>query len=77
MSTKSKKKSWKTTTCGVMAFLIVAFTGAIALLDGDPETVIDMKAVGGGIAALLTLFGLSFARDNDVSSEDAGAKDPE
>ena len=41
------------------------------LLDNDPATVVDYKA----ILAALAVFGIGwFSRDNGVSSEDAGAK---
>jgi hypothetical protein len=77
----SKKKSWKTSIAGWLA-LISAVTGGVGfLLDGNPETNPDyativelLRGCGitfGGIAA--ALIG-KFARDNDVSSEDVGAK---
>lgn len=66
------KKSWKTTLAGVLAIVGAGISMiATPLLDGNPDT-----------AALITEFlsiaaaglvGL-FARDNDVSSEEAGAK---
>lgn len=70
------KKSWRTTTCGVLALVASAIPLAIAFLDGDPATTVGMEqlsAVGMGVAAF---FGLKLARDNSVTSEQAGAKPP-
>lgn len=65
------KKSWKTTAGGVGAIL-AAVGGAVSLMfDGNPNTNPDWTSV---IAAVTAGFGLIFARDNSVSSEDAGAK---
>lgn len=64
-------KSWKTTTLGVLA-VIAALCGALtALWDGDAATDPNWTAVG---ASLLVAIGLIFARDNDKTSEAAGAK---
>lgn len=66
-------KSWKTTLVGILgaAAAIITFI-AVPLLDGDAETSAKwMEGVGAAAAAL----GLGwFARDNDKSSEDVGAK---
>ena len=64
------RKSWRTTALGVIAALIVLLTQAQAMLDDDPATGINWTA----ISAALTAVGLGFARDNNVTSEDAGAK---
>lgn len=73
-----KKKSWKTTVSGVSGGLGVILIGVAAGLDGDPETVVDLQAILGAIGTVLAAFGVTlggvFARDNGVSSEDAGAK---
>lgn len=61
-----KFKSWKTTLGGAIAFLGTAI-GQIY-----PEHSREAAL----IAAIGTAFGLVFARDNNVSSEDAGAKPP-
>lgn len=67
------KKSWRTTTAGIIA-IIVAVVGAIgAVIDDDPKTNPDYGAVG---AAIMAGLGLITARDNNVTSEDAGAKPP-
>lgn len=55
-------KSWKTTVAGVAALL---FAAALALQDSPNWEAIAALAAGG--------FGLVFARDNDVTSEEAGA----
>lgn len=64
-------KSWKTTVAGIMTFITLAWTQVQYLLDTDPTTNPEWNIIIGGLMALLT--GL-FARDNDVSSESAGAK---
>lgn len=65
------KKSWKTTAGGIGAIL-AAVGGAVNLLfDGNPATNPDWTTV---IASVTAGFGLIFARDNAVTSEDAGAK---
>ena len=65
------KKSWKTTTAGVAAIVIAIASVVQAQFDGDPSTVpnfeIAFAAIMSGIVGL-------FARDNNVSSEDAGVK---
>lgn len=64
-------KSWKTTLAGIMGFITLAWSQLQFLIDTDPTTNPEWNIVIGAFMALLT--GL-FARDNDVSSEDAGAK---
>lgn len=65
-------KSWKTTTAGILA-IVGAAIALIAnpLLDNDPATVPNfvefISIAGAGVVGL-------FARDNNVSSEDAGIK---
>jgi hypothetical protein len=65
------KGSHKTTIAGVGAILIAAGSMLQALFDGNPTTEPDYAAL---VAAIVAGFGLIFARDNNVSSEDAGAK---
>lgn len=74
---KKAKRSWKTTLCGIGALLVVIGGVLKALLDGDPSTVVDWEVVSTGILGGLAGLGLMAARDNKVSSEDAGAKPPE
>ena len=64
-------KSWKTTTLGILTLVGAAVAAAKALLDNDPTTVPNWEAV---ITAATAGFGLLFARDNNVTSEQAGAK---
>ena len=64
-------KSWKTTVAGILTALIPALSAVSAYLDGDPLTTPDW---GLAIAGITAGIGLLFARDNNVSSEDAGAK---
>lgn len=68
---KNAGKSWKTTVGGVAGFLALAAGAVQAHFDGDPETVAQWGPV---IAAIPVVIALFFARDNDVSSESAGAK---
>jgi uncharacterized membrane protein YhiD involved in acid resistance len=65
------KKSWKTTTAGIGAILVALGSILQALFDGNPATEPDYSAL---IAAIIAGVGLLAARDNDVTSEDAGAK---
>ena len=64
-------KSWKTTTLGVLGIISALATLLTALLDNDPNTVPDWGIISlviwPSIAAL-------FARDNSVTSEQAGAR---
>ena len=63
--------SWRTTTAGIAAIVAALATAAVALFDADPLTTPDWGAVG---AAFMAGDGLLAARDNKVSSEQAGAK---
>lgn len=64
-------KSWKTTALGVLAFLAALVPALTAQIDADPETVPEWGIVA---TAFLAMVGLFFARDNNVTSEKAGAK---
>jgi hypothetical protein len=64
-------KSWKTSLTGIAAILTAVGAAIMALMDNDPATVIDVAATA---AAVMAGVGLIFARDNNVSSEAAGAK---
>jgi hypothetical protein len=63
-------KSWRTTTIGWLTLAGTLISGAVALLDGDPSTNPNVES----IFVALTGVGLLVARDNKVSSENAGAK---
>lgn len=65
------KKSWKTTLAGWAAAVGLGLTEVAKYFDADAATVPQWGLV---IAAFATLIGFSMARDNDVSSESAGAK---
>lgn len=62
--------SWRTTVFGAGGLLFVIGGTVVALTDGKPETNPDWTAV---VAVLSTCIGLLFARDNKVTSTDAGA----
>lgn len=64
-------KSWRTTVFGAGGLLTVAAGVVNAMFDGDPATNPDWMVV---IAAMSTAIGLLFARDDKVTSEQAGAK---
>jgi hypothetical protein len=63
--------SWRTTTAGIAAIVVAVGTAVGALFDADPLTLPDWGAVA---AAVMAGIGLLAARDNKVSSEQAGAK---
>lgn len=63
--------SIKTTILGIFTILIAVLAAAKAFLDGDASTVPDWSAT---ITAITAGIGLIAARDNSVSSEQAGAK---
>lgn len=64
--------SWKTSLAGVLTILVAAITYVVQpMLDADPATVPQWGPV---LAAVSTAAGLLFARDNNVTSENAGAK---
>jgi uncharacterized membrane protein YhiD involved in acid resistance len=64
-------KSWKTSAAGIGAILVAVGSAVSAHFDGDALTTPDWGAV---VAAVIAGIGLLAARDNNVSSEQAGAK---
>lgn len=66
MPTRKPRRSWKTSLCGGIAVVATAVIGA----DFGPM----VTKIAGCVAAACTGLGLMFARDNGVTSEDAGAK---
>ena len=65
------KGSWKTTVAAILGVLVIAAAQGQAALDNDPNTVANWGLVFAALPGALV--GL-FARDNDKSSEDVGAK---
>jgi uncharacterized membrane protein YhhN len=65
------KSSWKTSVAGLGAILVAVGVAITAMVDNDPTTTPDWGIV---FAAVLAGVGLFFARDNNISSESAGAK---
>lgn len=64
-------RSPRTTLAGIAAILTAAGAALTALSDGDPLTAPDWASL---IAACVAGVGLIFARDNNVTSEQAGAR---
>lgn len=67
------KKSWRTTTAGILALIASLIPSAIALIDGDPATVIDRNEISAALMGFVMAYMGVSARDNKVSSEDVGA----
>lgn len=65
------KKSWRTTLAGIATIGVVVCSALVAQFDGDPLSEANWGAV---VAAVLAGIGLIAARDNGVSSEEAGVK---
>lgn len=63
-----KKTSWKTTSAG-----IASIVGGFATL-WFRRAALDEGTFSVAVTAILGGIGLIFARDNDVTSEDSGAK---
>lgn len=63
--------SWKTSAAGIGAILVAIGSALSAMFDADPATIPDWGAV---VAAVIAGIGLLAARDNNVSSEAAGAR---
>lgn len=64
-------KSWKTSILGLGAILTAIGAALTAVFDADPATTVNIE---GTFTAIMAGVGLLFARDNNVSSEDAGVK---
>ena len=64
-------KSWKTTAAGIAAIVAAIALAISHQFDAAPATVADWTAV---ITALTAGVGLVLARDNDRTSEQAGAR---
>ena len=65
------KGSWRTTGAGIAMILTALGTAVAALTDNDPATQVN---IGATISAIVAGVGLLMARDNKVSSEEAGIK---
>ena len=63
-------KSWKTTVAGVGSILTAVGNALSAMFDGNDATNPDWALVA---AAVMAGIGLISARDNKVTSEEAGA----
>jgi len=66
-----RKYNVRTTALGLGTILVAVVGALIAAFDGDPATMVDTDTT---IAALTAGLGLIFARDSNVTSEEAGAK---
>lgn len=64
-------KSWKTTVTGIATILGAICMALVAQFDNNPDTVPNWGAV---VTAITAGIGLIAARDNGVTSEQAGAK---
>ena len=66
-----RKYNIRTSVLGVGTILVAVAGALVALTDADPATVPEWDTV---IAAITAGVGLLFARDSNVTSEQAGAK---
>lgn len=69
-TTAIAKKSWKTTAGGIAAILGAISTVIIAFANGT----LDATILATAGTAIVAAVGLIFARDDDKSSEEVGAK---
>jgi hypothetical protein len=67
-------KSWRTTVAAVCMSLSVILSNVVAVVDDDPETKIDLPRVMLELGMIAGAVGLAAARDDKVTSEQAGAK---
>lgn len=65
--------SWKTTAAGIGTMAAAIGVAVTAMFDNDPTTIADWGSV---VAAIIAGIGLILARDNNVTSEQAGASTP-
>ncbi len=68
---KILSRSWETTLAGVGTIAVTIGNALVQMFDGDPATNVSWSVVIAGVTAGL---GLIRARDNNKSSESAGAK---
>ena len=68
------KKSWRTTTAGILALIASLIPGVIAVVDGDPATNINVNEIGAALMGFFMAYMGVSARDNVVTSEQAGVK---
>ena len=60
-------KSWKTSLIGLLGALVILIPQLLAVIDGNPATILSLKAVLTGLAML----GIGVAaKDGDKSTED-------
>jgi uncharacterized membrane protein YgaE (UPF0421/DUF939 family) len=62
--------SWRTTAAGIVAGLSLILAQVGNLLDSDPATKFEYTIVAAAVAGIIAAIS---ARDNKVSSEEAGA----
>ena len=62
---EKKKRNWKTTIIGIAMLLVAVGGAAVALLDGDPETTVDIAVFAGAVEAALAAGGFIAAKDGD------------
>jgi len=63
--------SWRTGIAGLFAGLTILIGQASAVVDSDPATNLDLSIVIATVAAMIAAFS---ARDNKVTSRQAGAE---
>lgn len=66
--------SWRTTTAGIAAAVAAIASAIAAGIDGDPSTHVDVSKLLETLSVIGAALGLIAARDNVVTSEQAGAK---
>lgn len=65
-------KNWRTTLAGILTSLLVILGGVLALIDNDPDTVIDSNAVLAALTAMMIAVWAWFTKDGKPDDDSDG-----